>query len=98
MSVNSLPQIPDRPLLLGYFVVKGENRGPIKRKDPIKVRGLSSNLHLYENSKSIVLIFGPLSSEICVSICQILGPLPSSADDMIMCTLVSQGYDSLIFL
>ena len=32
MSVNSLPRIPDIPLLLGYLVVKGDNGAPIMKK------------------------------------------------------------------
>ena len=44
-------QIRDILLRLGYLVVKGENWGPIIRRDPFKVSGPSSNLYLYENSK-----------------------------------------------
>ena len=32
MSVNSLPRIPDIPLLLGYLIVKGDNGAPIMKK------------------------------------------------------------------
>ena len=58
MSVNSLPQNPDISLLLGYFVVKGENGPHIMKKRPFQgQKRLSFNLYFHDNSKKFSFKF-----------------------------------------
>ena len=55
--VNILPQIPDYPLPLGYFVVKGENWVPIVKKTLSSSKDQVLICIFMTIEKSIILIF-----------------------------------------